>query len=99
MRFSTDRIARQSRETDRASSRRAGGESPLVVFGKRGNLDLLVAIDAAAERRGLCAGLALWPALERNSAICLLISVLLTIAFLIMWHAHHVMDGLAKAIR
>src|SRR5213079_3075644 len=33
--------------------------SPLVVFGKRGNLDLVLAIDAAAEQLGLTAGLAL----------------------------------------
>src|SRR6266540_3063663 len=48
-RLSTDRIARQWREAS----------SPLVVFGKRGNLDLLLAVDAAAERLGLTAGLAL----------------------------------------
>ena len=30
-----------------------------MVFGKRGNLDLLVAVDVAAERLGLCPGLAL----------------------------------------
>ena len=48
-RLSTDRIARLR---DEASP-------PLVVFGKRGNLDLLVAVDAAAERLGLTAGLAL----------------------------------------
>jgi protein ImuB len=48
-RLSTDRIARQWREAP----------SPLVVFGKRGNLDLLVAVDAAAEQRGLRTGLAL----------------------------------------
>jgi protein ImuB len=48
-RLSTDRIARLR---DKASP-------PLVVFGKRGNLDLLVAVDAAAERLGLTAGLAL----------------------------------------
>ena len=48
-RLSTDRIARQWREAP----------SPLVGFGKRGNLDLLVAVDAAAERLGLAAGLAL----------------------------------------
>ena len=48
-RLSTDRIARQR---DEASL-------PLVVFGKRGNLDLLVAVDEAAERLGLAAGLAL----------------------------------------
>jgi hypothetical protein len=28
-----------------------------------------------------------------------LITVLLTVAFLIMWHAHHVMDELARTIR
>ena len=48
-RLSTDRIARQWREAS----------LPLVVFGKRGNLDLLVAVDAAAARLGLTAGLAL----------------------------------------
>ena len=48
-RLSTDRVARQWREAS----------SPLVVFGKRGNLDLLLAVDAAAERLGLNAGLAL----------------------------------------
>jgi len=70
-RFSTDRIARQSRETARASSLSAGGEraSALVVFGKRGNLDLLVAVDAAAERRGLRAGLALAQARAMHPAL------------------------------
>jgi protein ImuB len=48
-RLSTDRIARQWREAP----------FPLVVFGKRGNLDLLLAVDVAAERLGLAAGLAL----------------------------------------
>jgi protein ImuB len=48
-RLSTDRIARQRYEAS----------SPRVVFGRRGNLDLLVAVDAAAERLGLSAGLAL----------------------------------------
>src|SRR5262249_13145540 len=48
-RLSTDRIARQWREAP----------SPLVVFGKRGNLDLLLAVDAAAEQLGLTVGLAL----------------------------------------
>src|SRR5215510_1735563 len=48
-RLSIDRIVRLR---DEASP-------PLVVFGKRGNLDLLVAVDAAAERLGLTAGLAL----------------------------------------
>jgi protein ImuB len=48
-RLSTDRIARQRDEVS----------SPRVVFGRRGNLDLLVAVDATAERLGLSAGLAL----------------------------------------
>jgi protein ImuB len=48
-RLSTDRIARQWREAP----------SPLVVFGKRGNLDLVLALDAAAERLGLAVSLAL----------------------------------------
>ena len=48
-RLSTDRIARQWREAP----------SPRVVFGKRGNLDLVLALDAAAERLGLAVGLAL----------------------------------------
>jgi protein ImuB len=48
-RLSTDRIARQWREVP----------SPLVVFGKRGNLDLVLAVDAVAEQLGLTAGLAL----------------------------------------
>src|SRR5256886_16935356 len=51
-RLSTDRIARQWRETTRAPT-------PRVVFGKRGNLDLLVAVDAAAGRLRPRAGLAL----------------------------------------
>src|SRR5215813_11028562 len=48
-RLSTDRVARQRREAS----------SPLVVVGKRGNLDLLLALDAAAERLGLAVSLAL----------------------------------------
>jgi protein ImuB len=48
-RFTTDRVGRRWRETP----------FPLVVFGKRGNLDLLVAVDAAAEAHGLIPGLAL----------------------------------------
>jgi protein ImuB len=51
-RFSTDRIARQWRDAHHPSS-------PLVVFGRRGNLDILVAVNAAAERLGVRAGLAL----------------------------------------
>src|SRR5262245_41226132 len=58
-RFSTDRIAQQSRELS----------SPLVVFGKRGNLDLLVAVDAVAEGRGLRPGLALAQARAMHPAL------------------------------
>jgi protein ImuB len=58
-RLSTDRIARQSCET----------VSPLVVFGKRGNLDILVAVDAAAERKGLRCGLALAQARAMHPAL------------------------------
>jgi protein ImuB len=58
-RLSTDRIARQR---DEASA-------PLVVFGGRGNLDLLVAVDAAAERLGLSAGLALAQARAMHPAL------------------------------
>jgi protein ImuB len=58
-RLSTDRIARQR---DEASP-------PLVVFGKRGNLDLLVAVDAAAERLGLTASLALAQARAMHPAL------------------------------
>jgi protein ImuB len=56
-RLSTDRIARQWHE------------APLVVFGKRGNIDLLLAVDAAAERRGLRPGLALAQARAMHPAL------------------------------
>src|SRR5213593_2005433 len=100
-RLSTDRIARQWRETTRAPTplplvgrgwgwgssethrrcpthhppprpsptRGEGEEPPLVVFGKRGNLDLLVAVDATAERLGLRAGLALAQARAMHPAL------------------------------
>src|SRR4029453_16669994 len=58
-RLSTDRIARLR---DEASP-------PLAIFGKRGNLDLLVAIDAAAERLGLRPGLALAQARAMHPAL------------------------------
>src|SRR5260221_7310190 len=58
-RLSTDRIARQWRDASPSPPLPASGESPLVVFGKRGNLDLLLAVDAEAERLGLTVGLAL----------------------------------------
>jgi protein ImuB len=51
-RLSTDRIARQWDNAERPSR-------PFIVFGKRGNLDLVVAVDCAAERMGLRNGLAL----------------------------------------
>jgi protein ImuB len=49
-RLSTDRIARTRREES---------SIPLVVSGPRRNAEVLVAVDAAAERRGLRPGLAL----------------------------------------
>ena len=73
-RLSTDRISRESRDAssplvahsasedarERADATRPEpGSSARVVFGKRGNLDLLVAVDASAERLGLRPGLAL----------------------------------------
>jgi protein ImuB len=61
-RLSTDRIAQQWRDAKRPSQ-------PLVVFGKRGNLDLLVAVDAAAARLGLRNGLALAQARAMHPAL------------------------------
>src|SRR5262249_36067249 len=57
----TDRIARQWRETiaARSSPLPASRERGRVVFGKRDNLDLLIAVDETAQRFGLRAGLAL----------------------------------------
>src|SRR5262249_41254125 len=43
--------------------------SALVVFGKRGNLDLLVAASAAAEQRGITVGLALAQARAMHPAL------------------------------
>jgi len=51
-RLSTDRIARQSPDAQHPSR-------PLIVFGKRGNLDLVVAVNAAAVSLGLRSGIAL----------------------------------------
>ena len=42
---------------------------PLVVYGKRDNCDLLVAVDAAAEQRGLTVGLALAQARAMHPAL------------------------------
>jgi protein ImuB len=53
----------------RAGHSPEGGSSALVVFGKRGNLDLLLAVDAAAERLGLRAGLALAQARAMHPAL------------------------------
>jgi protein ImuB len=64
-RLSTDRIARQRVDSERTAS----GQIPLVVFGKRGNLDLLVAVDAAAARLGLSEGLALAQARAMHPAL------------------------------
>ncbi len=44
-------------------------ESPLAVYGKRGNADLLVAVDAAAETLGLRAGMALAQARAMHPAL------------------------------
>ncbi len=51
-RFSTDRIAKTRNESREVTA-------PLAVYGKRGNAELIVAVDAAAERLGLTSGLAL----------------------------------------
>jgi protein ImuB len=70
-RLSTDRIVRQRDEGADAStlSADASKKAPLVVFGKRGNLELLVALDAAAERLGLTTGLALAQARAMHPAL------------------------------
>jgi protein ImuB len=54
-RLSTDRVVRRRL----ATSREAALTAPLAISGKRGNAELLVAIDDAAERRGLHIGIAL----------------------------------------
>ena len=61
-RLSTDRIVR-SRDKSREVS------SPLVIYGKRGNAELIVAVDEAAERLGLHAGLALAQARAMHPAL------------------------------
>jgi protein ImuB len=67
-RLPTDRIRRQRHEAPASDQSRASAP-PLAVFGKRGNLDLLVAIDAAAERLGLRPGLALAQARAMHPAL------------------------------
>ena len=53
----------------RSQHARKERECPLVVFGRRGNLDLLVAVDDAAERAGLPVGLALAQARAMHPAL------------------------------
>ena len=55
-RFSTDRIAK-SHNKSRSKPRRPA--APLVVTGRRGNVELIVAVDDIAEQRGLSPGVAL----------------------------------------
>ncbi len=61
-RLSTDRIAKL-REKSREVS------SPLAVYGKRGNAELIVAVDEGAERLGLHMGLALAQARVMHPAL------------------------------
>jgi protein ImuB len=50
---------RSASADDLSSLAGRGKATPLVVYGKRGNADVLTAVDAAAERLGLTAGMAL----------------------------------------
>jgi protein ImuB len=59
-RLATDRIAR---------SHEASSERPLVIYGKRGNAEMIVGVDDAAERLGLHAGLALAQARAMHPAL------------------------------
>jgi protein ImuB len=61
-RLSTDRIAKL-RDRSREVS------SPLIIYGKRGNAELIVAVDEAAERLGLHTGLALAQARAMHPAL------------------------------
>jgi protein ImuB len=63
---------RSAREDSRPSQKILGankGEAPLAVFGRRGNLDLLVAVNGAAEHIGLTPGLALAQARAMHPAL------------------------------
>lgn len=60
-RFATDRIRRLREATQEGL--------PLVVAGKRGNADVLIAIDDAAEQLGLSAGMALAQARAMHPAL------------------------------
>jgi protein ImuB len=55
-RLSTDRIAKLHEKLRRSSHKRS---APLVIAGKRGNVEILTAVDDAAERLSLFPGLAL----------------------------------------
>jgi len=59
-RLSTDRVAR---------SRDAASAAPLIIYGKQGNTELIVAVDEAAERLGLHSGLVLAQARAMHPAI------------------------------
>ncbi|HEV2631300.1 MAG TPA: DNA polymerase Y family protein [Pseudolabrys sp.] len=55
--------------TDRIARSREASPAPLVVYGKRGNADVLVAVDDAAARIGLTPGLALTQARAMHPAL------------------------------
>ena len=74
-RFATDRVKRL-RENSPAQAgpssirgANTGSEPPLVIYGKRGNADVLTAVDEDAEALGLHAGLALAQARAMHPAI------------------------------
>ena len=55
--------------TDRIARSRENSGAPLAVYGKRGNADVLTAVDDAAMRLGLHAGLALTQARAMHPAL------------------------------
>jgi protein ImuB len=69
-RLSTDRLMQQSHENSWLAQRAPRREeAPLVVFGRGGNLDLVVALNDAAEHIGLAPGLALAQARAMHPAL------------------------------
>ncbi|HEX2215346.1 MAG TPA: DNA polymerase Y family protein [Xanthobacteraceae bacterium] len=66
-RLSTDRVTRQWRDSEERETSAAA--RPLVVTGKRGNAERLVAINEAGERLGLRIGLALAEARAMHPAL------------------------------